>query len=273
MPKVKSDKRDDAESKPYGDSPRKGGWGNKKKAEGEGGDDGEAAAVQGAGFKDKEKAQETLRILDGRDTCYQFYVVNSMFHRAKLCIKRTKDEEKIRNMEEAMAVFEAWLDDYRAHNRSKENCPYLPLEVIDAYVPLAEHYGITVSSKDGKEPTFLDVYRKADGDMKKLRTTPVSEENEDDKAALTWDIQRNRKLKEKLTQIRENHLPLFETDIDLKGLPTRDHMDLILLAYSPDVTKTKKAMPLIAEKLGISNGKGNDAKSKEEKSSSSEDSS
>lgn len=30
--------------------------------------------VQGAGFKDKEKAQETLKMLDGRDISYQFQV-------------------------------------------------------------------------------------------------------------------------------------------------------------------------------------------------------
>ncbi|XP_071447536.1 uncharacterized protein Ude [Hetaerina americana] len=266
MPKVKAEKS--TGEKPYESENRKGGWGRKKTEGEENG--GESVAVQGAGFKDKEKAEETLRILDGRDPCYQFYVVNSMFHRAKLCIQRTKDEEKIRHMEQAMGVFEAWLDDYRAHNRSKENCSYLPLEVIEAYVPLAKRYSLPMESST--EQKFLDAYRKADGDMKKLRTVPVEEKQKEEGSspALTWDIERNRKLKEKLTEIRENHLPLFETDIDLKGLPTKDHMQLILLAYSPDVTKTKKAMSLIKEKLGVKNGEEDkDMQS----SSSSEDSS
>ncbi|XP_046396946.1 uncharacterized protein LOC124163883 [Ischnura elegans] len=269
MPKVKSDKKEG--EKPYETEGRKGGWGRKKAPAEEEGESGEAAAVQGAGFKDKEKAQETVRILDGRDPCYAFYVVNSMFHRAKLCIKRTKDEEKIKHMEEAMAVFEAWLDDYRAHNRARENCAYLPLDVIEGYLPLAKRYGLPSESSD--EPTFLNAYRKAEGEMKKLRTVPVDENHKDEVNGhvLTWDIERNRRLKAKLTEIRENHLPLFETDIDLKGLPTKDHMELILLAYSPDVTKTKKAMSLLKEKLGVSNGE--DSKGKESSSSAAEDSS
>jgi hypothetical protein len=80
MPKAKAERQ---EVKPYDAAEgRKGGWG-RKKTEGEG-EEGEAAAVQGAGFKDKAKAEETVSILEGRDPCYAFYVVNSMFHRAKV---------------------------------------------------------------------------------------------------------------------------------------------------------------------------------------------
>ena len=35
--------------------------------------------VQGAGFKDKEKAQETLKMLEGRDISYQFQVSSILF--------------------------------------------------------------------------------------------------------------------------------------------------------------------------------------------------
>lgn len=40
-----------------------------------------------------------------------------MFNRAKVILKRTKDAEKVKNLQEAVATFEDWLDDYKTHSR------------------------------------------------------------------------------------------------------------------------------------------------------------
>lgn len=60
-------------------------------------------STKGLGFKDKEKAIETLKIIKNRDLTYQKQVVNTMYNRAKYHPYQTKD------MREAMKVFKEWL--------------------------------------------------------------------------------------------------------------------------------------------------------------------
>ena len=61
-------------------------------------------STKGLGFKDKEKAIETLKIIKNRDLTYQKQVVNTMYNRAKYHPYQTK------NMREAMKVFKEWLN-------------------------------------------------------------------------------------------------------------------------------------------------------------------
>jgi len=60
-------------------------------------------STKGLGFKNKEKALETLKIIKDRDIIYQKQVVNTMYNRAKYHPYQTND------MQEAMKVFKAWL--------------------------------------------------------------------------------------------------------------------------------------------------------------------
>jgi hypothetical protein len=60
-------------------------------------------STKGTGFKNKEKALETLKIIKNRDIIYQKQVVNTMYNRAKFHPHQTKD------MREAMKVFNEWL--------------------------------------------------------------------------------------------------------------------------------------------------------------------
>lgn len=60
-------------------------------------------STKGTGFKNKEKALETLKIIKNRDIIYQKQVVNTMYNRAKYHPYQTK------SMKEAMKVFEKWL--------------------------------------------------------------------------------------------------------------------------------------------------------------------
>lgn len=94
------------------------------------------------GFKDKEKALQSIKSLDGRDVSYQFHAISGLVKRAERVISCTKDEQKIKNMREAIEVFENWITDYNVTGRSKENFNYLTLDVVRAFKPLAERYDI-----------------------------------------------------------------------------------------------------------------------------------
>ena len=60
-------------------------------------------STKGTGFKDKEKAYETLKIIKNRDLTYMKQVVNTMFNRAKHHPRQTED------MRKAMEIFSKWL--------------------------------------------------------------------------------------------------------------------------------------------------------------------
>ena len=59
---------------------------------------------KGMGFKNKEKAIETLKMLKGLDMTYQKQVVLTMYNRAKYHPYRTED------MLEAMKVYKVWMN-------------------------------------------------------------------------------------------------------------------------------------------------------------------
>ena len=61
-------------------------------------------STKGTGFKDKDKALDTLKIIKKRDLVYQKQVVNTMYNRAKHHPHQTKE------MRAAMKIFKDWLD-------------------------------------------------------------------------------------------------------------------------------------------------------------------
>ncbi len=60
-------------------------------------------STKGTGFKDKQKALDTLEIIKDRDIIYQKQVVITMYNRAKYHPYQTKA------MRDAMKVFKKWL--------------------------------------------------------------------------------------------------------------------------------------------------------------------
>ncbi len=60
-------------------------------------------STKNLGFKDKQKAIDTLDIIKDRDIIYQKQVVNTMYNRAKYHPHQTE------SMKDAMKVFEKWL--------------------------------------------------------------------------------------------------------------------------------------------------------------------
>jgi len=107
--------------------------------ENEGNDRAEGGALS---FKDKERALQSIKSLKGRDVSYQFHAISGLVKRADRVISCTKDEQKINNMKEAVEVFENWITDYNVNSRSKENFNYLTIDLVRAFEPLAEQYGI-----------------------------------------------------------------------------------------------------------------------------------
>lgn len=93
-------------------------------------------------FKNKERALQSIESLEGRDVSYQFYCISGLIKRAERVISCTKDEEKIKNMREAVEIFENWITDYNVNGRAKENFNYLTIGVMRAFKPLAERYNI-----------------------------------------------------------------------------------------------------------------------------------
>ncbi|XP_076631374.1 uracil-DNA degrading factor [Colletes latitarsis] len=191
------------------------------------------------GFKDKRKAFDTLKALDGRDISYQYHVITSFVSRAKRTLQITRDQEKLANLNEALKVFEEWLLDYKEKNRGKENLAYLPIETVTGFRTLAKKYDVL-------DEQFLKAYKKEKGDYKCLRTVKVSSGGE-----VTWDIERNRKLKEIIDKIKKEHVQWYETDVgNFRGLPTKEHVQCIMLGYSPDPSKLKKLISEMEEKFG-----------------------
>ena len=68
--------------------------------------------TQGLGFKDKEKAIHTIKIIKNRDLKYQVNVIATMLGRAK------KHPHKNKNMNEAIKVFSLWMKNYKKNRAS-----------------------------------------------------------------------------------------------------------------------------------------------------------
>ena len=70
-------------------------------------DDHPNTSTKGTGFKDKQKALDTLKIIKNRDLTYQKQIVITMYNRAKYHPHQTKE------MKDAMKVYYDWLKKYR----------------------------------------------------------------------------------------------------------------------------------------------------------------
>lgn len=181
--------------------------------------------VQGLGFKDKEAADNTIKELDGRDPEYQKLAVKGLIGRAKRVLTCTRDETKLSNIKEAISIFEKFLDDFDSMHLSKQNNPYISLGIVRTAVKLA---GDDITEHQN---AFIAAYSSVNGEYKRLRTVPEKE------GGKTWDIVRNVALKE----LKEKHAEakLFNS----KDEPTKEHLEMLLWAYSPEAARVKKTVP------------------------------
>jgi hypothetical protein len=64
-------------------------------------------SLKGTGFKNEEKALETINIIKNKNIIYQFQIINTMYNRAKYHPHQTID------MQKAMKIFKIWLKEYK----------------------------------------------------------------------------------------------------------------------------------------------------------------
>lgn len=60
-------------------------------------------SLKGTGFKNKQKALDTIELIKDYNLTYQKNVVNTMYNRAKYHPYQTKD------MKEAMKIYKIWI--------------------------------------------------------------------------------------------------------------------------------------------------------------------
>lgn len=161
------------------------------------------------------------RILDGRDPDYQKLAIKGLIGSSKRVLGGTKNDDKIKAINEGVKVLEDFLEKFDNENRSKLNLAYLPSSIIKAFP----------SPKSSLVAEFLDVYHsKANGNYKHLRTLYPKDDD-----TTSWDIIRNKKLDKLKKKLGDSKL--FHSD----GKPTSDHLELIYWAYSPQADKVKAA--------------------------------
>lgn len=188
-------------------------------------------SLKQTGFKDAETALKTIKLVSSRSLKYQFDVINTMKARARFHPYRNK------NMDAAIKIFSIWLKDYKMKkNKEDKKYPWIKLEIIKKFESLANKYnvglvirGIKKSSKT--DNGFLQMYKFIKGKGYKLQYIPVKASNP---SGMDYWSYRISFIKSRLANMKNNNTRLYYTQGKYKGLPTKQHLILILHAYSPD---------------------------------------
>lgn len=189
------------------------------------------SSLKKTGFKDIKTALRTIKLVSVRSLKYQFDVINTMYNRAKYHLNRTKD------MDDAMKIFFTWLKDYKKKkDKEDKKYPWIKLEIIKKFEKLANEYNVGLVSRGIKKSSktdngFFQMLKKVKGKSHKLQYIPVKSTNP---SGMDYWSYRIGFIKSRLNQIKNSSTPLYYTQGKYKGLPTPQHLILILHAYSPD---------------------------------------
>lgn len=197
--------------------------------------------IHGLGFKDKSKAESTFKKIKHLSKMEQYRIIQTMYQRAKYHPHQTKE------MRDAMKLYKKWLDNYQKKKGGKSTLPYLPLSLINTYEKLAEYYNISRKARGLEKPTtsdkgFLVVYREYKGDGSKMKGLPCRKDKPD---GVDWERKREIEVKGKYGQMKRMKIPLYHKEGDLKDLPTKMHVNMIMWAYSPDKKGLEKRVKLL----------------------------
>lgn len=188
-------------------------------------------SLKKTGFKDIKTALDTIDLVKYRSIKYQFDVINTMYNRAKFHPNKTEF------MEEAMKIFSKWLKKYKKIKKQEDKLyPWLSIEIIERFKKLAnEHKVSKVSGKLKKssktDNEFFQMYKLVKGKAYKLQYIPVKNNKPDGQDYWSYRISF---IKSRLAQIKKLNTPLYYKEGKYKGLPTKQHLVLILHGYSPD---------------------------------------
>ena len=198
------------------------------------------SSLKGVGFKDEKSAFRTIHLVNKRSPKYQFDVINTMYYRAKHHPKITSD------MKKAMKIYKFWLKKEYPKLR-EQDYPFLPLKLVKKFENLADDYGVSEVARGKKKSQksskgFLVVYKNVHGKSGKLYYKPVFKNypSGPDYASL-----RQKFIKSRLAQMKSTDTPFFYTDGYYKGLPTKQHLILIMHAYSPYPKILKKIAKIL----------------------------
>ncbi len=188
-------------------------------------------SLKNTGFKDINTANHTINIVSKRSLRYQFDIINTMYNRAKYHPHVTDD------MKQAMSVFKKWLKNYSKLKKLEDKkYPWLSLKTIAKYEKIAEMYGVSEVARGLKKGTrtdegFLAMYKKVGGKASKLQYIPVRKNKPEGQDYWSYRISF---LNSRIGQIKHAKTPLYYTEGKFKGLPTKQHIILIMHGYSPD---------------------------------------
>lgn len=199
-------------------------------------------SLKNTGFKDKETAIKTIELIKKRSLKYQYDVINTMYNRAKFHPHRTE------NMEEAMKIFEKWLSKYKkTKEKQDKEYKFLPLEMIKKFEELADEYGVSEIARGIKKGTktdegFLKVYKEVEGKAHKLQYIPIKKGKPEGNDYWSYRINFINSRVGQIKSANNGKLELFYKDGKYKGLPTKQHIILIMHAYTPDINKLKESI-------------------------------
>jgi hypothetical protein len=188
-------------------------------------------SLKNTGFKDLETAIKTIQLVSKRSLRYQFDVINTMYNRAKYHPNKTK------NMEDAMEIFKNWLKKYpKLKVYEDSNYKFLSLKQINNYEKLAEEYKVSEVARGIKKGTktdkgFLQMYKEVQGKSNKLQYIPIKHDKPEGQDYWSYRI---GFINSRLGQMKKANTPLYYTNGKYAGLPTKQHVILILHGYSPD---------------------------------------
>jgi hypothetical protein len=188
-------------------------------------------SLKNTGFKNKEVALRTINLVKKRSLRYQFDVINTMCNRAKYHPNKTKD------MDDAIKIFSKWLKNYQKIKKKEEQLyPWLSIKKINKFIELASEYKVGEVSRGIKQSTktdkgFFQMYKEVGGKSYKLQYIPVKENKPNGQDYWSYRISF---IKSRLGQMKKANTQLYVSQGKYKGLPTKQHLILILHGFSPD---------------------------------------
>lgn len=158
--------------------------------------------------------------------------IRGLIGSSKRVLSGTKNEDKIKSIQEGVKILEDFLEKFETENLIKNNRAYLAYSIIEQ-LPEAE---------DELAAEFVKAYggSKAKGNYKHLRTMyPEADDS------TSWDIIRNRNIAKIMEKLKAEEAKLFDAE---SGAPTEIHLQLIHWAYSPQPDKVKAYVEKISKK-------------------------
>lgn len=188
--------------------------------------------TKGIGYGSKEKALKTLNIIKNRNNAYKKRVVTTMYYRAKHHKYQTD------GMKNAERIYKKWLNKQKGGNGKFK---FLNINLIKKFFPLAEKYKVAevcrgIKKAKTTDKGFLEVYSK----VKKpddLKNIPVRKNKPN---GANWYQTRENRLKAKIGQMKRQKIDYFHKSGEMKDLPTKMHVILIMWGYSPYEKKINK---------------------------------